>query len=117
MINKDGGCTCGRTIVPQHCANCGSTNIYGRAKHNRAIREADGSMTVVRAFRCRRCTEEFDELTPCEAPRFKYKSIAEKREAEQTNDLVAKVYGGNQEERLKGIAEALKLVPPKSEGE
>ncbi len=56
-------CACSRPRIPLHCRTCGSSTIYGIVRAN--VKLQDG--VIAKGFRCRRCSAEFNEMTPCEA--------------------------------------------------
>ena len=63
-------CTCGRPIgVVPHCPICGSSNVYAKDASSITLTDkASGETYVARGFRCRRCSNSFNEAEQCEAP-------------------------------------------------
>jgi hypothetical protein len=70
---------------------------------------------ICAGYTCRRCSTKFDEADclKCEAPNFRFKSVAERRNYDKAEELASQVAKGTQEERLKAIGDLLKLVPAK----
>ena len=60
-------CTCGRPMIPRHCIECGSTNIYGREASGAFTKLPNGTFQRVRGWRCRKCMIDFSELEDCKA--------------------------------------------------
>jgi hypothetical protein len=83
-------CKCTRPVRPQHCANCGSTNIYGKSTISVKYQLPSGEEILLKGFRCRKCLTEFNQGTPCEAPVFESKSMKERREQEALSENTRK---------------------------
>ena len=104
-------CTCGREMRSfPHCPACGSYNVY--AKTSNSIKlivpgtglDCPAEYLTARGYRCRRCSTEYHEAMPCEAPRCENKTMAERRRKDEASDKVAaalQAAGGSREELLK----------------
>ena len=57
-------CTCNRDYT--HCYLCGAKGPYRQKFRSEYLTKING--TIVDAFLCRRCGQEFDTTMPCEAP-------------------------------------------------
>jgi hypothetical protein len=69
-LENDDICSCGRSHIKAHCPHCGSYTVTAYAKRDR-VNTGDGQVELVRSYRCRRCSEVFNEIqwkTKCLAP-------------------------------------------------
>jgi hypothetical protein len=63
-------CLCGRLRTRVHCPFCGSYTVLGYAKRDK-VNRGDGRIEEIRSFRCRRCSEIFNDdkwQFECNAP-------------------------------------------------
>ena len=79
-------CKCGRESKPQHCPNCGRRDVYATKRNDRLL-VVEGQKYIARGFRCRKCGNEFDESTQCEAPVRGFSVAAQRAEVDVENAL------------------------------
>ena len=63
-------CSCGRSNLKVHCPNCGSYVVVGYAKRE-TVNRGGWVIERIRAYRCRRCSEVFNDdkwRNECHAP-------------------------------------------------
>lgn len=73
MVNNDEmweDCSCGRSARKVHCPHCGSYVVLAYAKRE-IVNRGGGVLERIRAYRCRRCAEIFNDdkwKKECRAP-------------------------------------------------
>jgi hypothetical protein len=103
-------CRCGRVNFKTHCPVCGSYRVWALTKKTELRVLADGTEVPIKMWRCGVCKEYFSDIkwkVECQAPLFQYRSIRERRAADEAVAILEKekAEGKPVREILKGVFE------------